>query len=63
MMYKVTARDDWDINLANKFGASGSIHNLSDSEVIDAIIVFGRAEIRVETNSELRSIEFHNNYD
>jgi hypothetical protein len=42
--YCVRARG-WDEELAARFGELGSVHTLTDTEVVDAIITFGRASI------------------
>lgn len=49
-------------NFAARFGKNGSIHELTDSEVVALIIEYGRAEI-TELHKELRRIDFQNDYD
>ena len=59
--YKVSSRDDWTCAMQKRFGIEGSIIILSDAEVIEAIIEFGRAEI-IE-REDYRDMQFHNDYD
>lgn len=64
MKYKVIARD-WDENLKSSFGDNGSVHDLSESDVIVNIIYHGRAEISVVPNEQNYSciLSFENTYD
>lgn len=62
--YTVTARNDWDAALQAKFGDIGSVHHLTDLEVVDAIMEFGRAEITLDANiPDCRHLNFQNDYD
>lgn len=69
MRYQVSARDDWDAALKERFGESNSIHELTDAEVIDSIIKFGRADIFGAAAADgvmgwdYRRLEFQNGYD
>lgn len=67
MKYLVRARDDWDAALQEQFGEMDSVHELSDAEVVAAIIKHGRAEIRLTWNhasqSDMLQIEFQIDYD
>lgn len=60
MAYRVQARD-WNLNLQNKFGECYSFHELSDTNIVDSIIEFGRAEITVK--EDYKVIDFQNDYD
>jgi hypothetical protein len=72
MKYIITARC-WGSEHTQRFGAFGSIHDLSDTEVVQAIIKFGRAEIDtaplfldrkdIPIEIEVRGLEFENEYD
>jgi hypothetical protein len=61
MLYKVSASERW-YNYEKRFGEEGSKHELSDSEVIDIIIKFGRVTIK-ETSGSYRELCFRNFYD
>lgn len=64
MKYIITARGHWNIELQSRFGECGSTHLLSDKEVVDAIVQFGRAEIKDdEYDQTCRHLEFQNDYD
>ncbi len=67
MKYLVKSRNHWDAALQEQFGEMDSIHELSDAEVVAAIIKHGRAEIRLEWNHAAQTgmlqIEFQNDYD
>jgi hypothetical protein len=76
MKYRITARDSWSrpswVKIddpairfpADRFGEINCIHELTDAEVIDAIMLFGRAEIvEGESDPTLRIMRFHNDYD
>ena len=70
MKYYVTARDNWNSDLEQRFGEDDSLHDLSDAEVVEAIMTFGRAEITdtVYRGSQVlepgtRNLEFQNGYD
>ena len=71
--YIVQSRGSWErpswanehggwADLSKKFGDKGSIHMLSDLEVVEAIMTYGRAEIR-ESDGGIRILEFQNDYD
>lgn len=67
MKYEVKSRNDWDAALQYQFGDHGSVHELSDAEVVAAIIKHGRAEI-IENDPNIilsaqRLISFQNDYD
>lgn len=68
MKYSVTARD-WHFlghdgtSLTSRFGEYGSVHELTDTEVVAAIIVFGRASISDATTPYMRDLRFENDYD
>lgn len=68
MKYRITARtwklfgNDWH-GLQDRFGEDNSEHELSDAEVIQIIMQFGRAEIVENKDKSLRFIEFQNDYD
>lgn len=76
--YRVTTRDTWSHPAwikgipwakeipypADRFGEINSIHELSDDEVITAIMIYGRAEItQDEIDPNLRILCFQNDYD
>lgn len=61
MRYKIIARDNWDKTLQDRFGDCGSIHELTDTEVVEAIIQFGRCQIT--DYNDLRVIDFQSGYD
>lgn len=69
MKYRVSARD-WelsykdDASLEKRFGKCDSIHELSDAEIVEAIITFGRASIEANNTSlYMYHICFENTYD
>lgn len=49
-------------SLIERFGKGDSVHDLSDTEVVQAVLQFGRAEI-IERADGLRVLNFHNDYD
>jgi hypothetical protein len=62
MKYYVCARW-WNAKFESRFGEQYSEHNLSDEEVVNAIITYGRADI-IEANGDApRKLEFQNDYD
>jgi len=64
--YIVTARDGWDSDMVSLFGERGSLHELSDSAVVNAIIKCGRAEITLsykDVDGTLFQLEFQTGYD
>lgn len=62
-LYKITARA-WNDSFRDRFGQSDNLHGLSDSEVIEAIIQFGRASIVLhQGHGAYRILEFQNDYD
>lgn len=58
--YVVFARD-WNSQLQDRFGNQNSVHELTDTEIVDAIIKHGRAEIGRE--GLVLTLEFQNDYD
>lgn len=60
MKYRVIARD-WDNSLKVRFGDYGSVCELTDEEVIAAIIRYGRAEITLANG--FRELYFLNDDD
>lgn len=62
--YKVKARW-WHEDFQSRFGNEYSIHNLSDSDVVQLIMEFGRAHIDREVQGEdvIRTLDFQNDYD
>lgn len=66
MKYRVHARDYWSSELQARFGDMDSIHELTDTEVVDVIRSFGRAEIFPDGDipeTERLQLWFHNSYD
>lgn len=69
MKYRVSARD-WELtningtSLEKRFGKCDSVHELSDREIVEAIIMFGRATIEANNTSlYMYHICFENMYD
>lgn len=62
MKYQVSARD-WDTDFRLRFGDNYSVHELSDTEVVESIKQFGRAEILNRGENSPLWLEFHNTYD
>jgi hypothetical protein len=60
MIYKVTSR--WEEGMMPRWGPDGTTHELSDSQVVEAIIEFGRAAIIVAEDGS-RTLNFQNDYD
>jgi hypothetical protein len=66
--YVVMSRDDWNQKLIDQFGKERSIHELTDTEVIEAIIKHGRAEItnflhNSKDELDIWYLDFQNGYD
>jgi hypothetical protein len=61
MKYTMTARC-WNDEHKVEFGKYGSVHELTDTEVVDLIILYGRATITQESSTE-RTIHIENDYD
>lgn len=66
--YLVETRGGFGGNLLEKefhelFPENNMCYELSDTDVINLIIKFGRAEITCPENADHRKIEFQNDYD
>lgn len=60
--YRIQTRGDWQQGLLDRFGKSQTkTHLLTDSEVIELIMKFGRASIEEEANNRL--LYFQDDYD
>ena len=62
MIYFVSSRDQWTKDLRKRFGNTDQQHNLTDEEVVEAIVIYGRAEI-IKNADGTRSLSFHNDSD
>jgi hypothetical protein len=64
MKYIVSARD-WDVRLSTRFGKRDRQHELTDAEVIETIVQYGRAKIEdvIIGDPSIRTLEFENDYD
>lgn len=65
--YAVTA-NDWDDKLKERFGERESIHNLSGDDIVAAIVIYGRADIRepgtgFDRFTNYWTLDFQNTYD
>lgn len=59
--YRIQCRGYWTQDLLDRFENETKIHLLTDSEVIDLIMKFGRASIEEESNNRL--LYFQDDYD
>ena len=60
--YQVKARD-WDEGLQRRFGSEGGVHELTYGEVVECIIMFGRASVGWNDLNKVYILDFENTYD